>query len=77
MRIEILRSTIVDMNAVSVGDFVETTERAALMLIQMGKAKEAPVSQTVVITSEVEKTPVIKNPTPKKKKANGNSQPGV
>ena len=78
MRIEILKSTIVDMNAVSVGDFVETTERAALMLIQMGKAKEAPVSQTVVITSDVEETPVKKKPPSKRKpKANGNSQPGV
>ena len=77
MRIEILKSTIVDMNAVSVGDLVETTERSALMLIQMGKAKEAPISQTVVITSEVEKTPAPKKPTPKKKKANGNSQSGV
>ena len=74
MRIEILKSTIVDMNAVSVGDFVETTERAALMLIQMGKAKEAPVSQTVVITPEVEKAPA---PKPKRKKADGNSKPGI
>ena len=77
MRIEILKSTIVDLNPVSKGDVVETTERTGQLLVQMGKAKEAPVSQTVVITSEVEKTPVIKNPTPKKKKANGNSQSGV
>lgn len=77
MRIEILKSTIVDMNPVSVGDLVETTERAALMLIRMGKAKEAPLSQTVVITSDVEETSVKKKPTPKKKKANGDSQPGV
>ena len=76
MRIEILKSTIVDMNAVSVGDIVETTERAALMLIQMGKAKEAPVSQTVVIT-DTENVSPKKKPSPKKKKANGNSQPGV
>ena len=77
MRIEILKSTIVDMNPVSVGELVETTERAALMLIRMGKAKEAPLSQTVVITSDVEETSVKKKPTPKKKKANGDSQPGV
>ena len=77
MLIEILKSTIVDMNPVSVGDLVETTERAALMLIRMGKAKEAPLSQTVVITSDVEETSVKKKPTPKKKKANGDSQPGV
>ncbi len=77
MRIEILKSTIVDMNPVSVGDLVETTERAALMLIRMGKAKEAPLSQTVVITSDVEETSVKKKPTPKKKKANGDSQSGV
>ena len=76
MRIEILKSTIVDMNPVSVGDLVETTERAALMLIRRGKAKEAPLSQTVVITSDVEETPVKKKPTPKKKKANGESQSG-
>ena len=50
MRIEILRSTIVDLNAVQVGDVVDTSERTAHLLIQMGKAKEAPVSQTVVIT---------------------------
>ena len=47
------------------------------MLIRMGKAKEAPLSQTVVITSDVEETSVKKKPTPKKKKANGDSQPGV
>ena len=54
MRIEILKSTIVDLNPVSKGDVVETTERTGQLLVQMGKAKEAPVSQTVVITSDVE-----------------------
>ena len=78
MRIEMLKSTIVDMNPVSKGDVVETTDRSAWMLIRMGKAKEAPISQTVVITPEVEKTPVPKKPTPKKKpKADGNSKPGI
>ena len=77
MRIEILKSTIVDLNAVQIGDLVETSERTAHLLIQMGKAKEAPISQTVVITPEVEETPVLKKPTPKRKKANGNSQPGI
>lgn len=77
MRIEILRSTIVDLNTVQIGDVVETSDRTAHLLIQMGKAKEAPVSQTVVITSEVEETPVLKKPTPKRKKANGNSKPGI
>ncbi len=74
MRIEILRSTIVDLNAVQVGDVVDTSERTAHLLIQMGKAKEAPVSQTVVITPEVEKAPA---PKPKRKKADGNSKPGI
>jgi len=76
MRIEIIRSTVVDLNNVNEGDFVETTERTAQLLIRAGKAKEAPVSQTVVITPEVEKTPVLKKPTPKRKKADGNSKPG-
>jgi len=74
MRIEILRSTIVDLNAVQVGDVVDTSERTAHLLIQMGKAKEAPVSQTVVITPEVEKAPA---PKPKRKKADGNFKPGI
>ena len=78
MRIEILKSTIVDLNPVSKGDVVETTERTGQLLVQMGKAKEAPVSQTVVITSDVEETPVKKKtPSKRKPKANGNSQPGV
>ena len=74
MRIEILRLTIVDLNAVQVGDVVDTSERTAHLLIQMGKAKEAPVSQTVVITPEVEKAPA---PKPKRKKADGNFKPGI
>ena len=74
MQIEILKSTIVDMNAVAVGDVVETSQRTADMLIVMGKAKAAPVSQTVVITSEVKETPAPKKTTPKRKpKANGDS----
>ena len=77
MRIEMLRSTIVDLNQVNEGDFVETSDSTARLLIGMNKAKEAPISQTVVITSDVEQTSVKKKPTPKKKKANGNSQPGV
>jgi len=78
MQIEILKSTIVDMNSVAAGDVVETSQRTADMLIVMGKAKAAPVSQTVVITSEVKETPVPKKTTPKRKlKANGDSQPGI
>ena len=74
MQIEILKSTIVDMNSVAAGDVVETSQRTADMLIVMGKAKAAPVSQTVVISSEVEKTPAPKKTTPKRKpKANGDS----
>ena len=79
MRIEMLRSTIVDLNQVNKGDFVETSESTARLLIGMNKAKEAPLLQNVVITSEpdVKKTSVKKKTTPKKPKANGNSQPGV
>tara|TARA_R100000664_G_C2752594_1_gene139878 strand:+ start:1246 stop:1488 length:243 start_codon:yes stop_codon:yes gene_type:complete len=80
MRIEMLRSTIVDLNQVNKGDFVETSESTARLLIGMNKAKEAPLLQNVVITSEpdVEKTSAKKKTTPKRKpKANGNSQPGV
>ena len=80
MRIEMLRATIVDLNQVNKGDFVETSESIARLLIGMNKAKEAPLLQNVVITSEpdVEKTSVKKKTTPKRKpKANGNSQPGV
>ena len=74
MQIEILKSTIVDMNSVAAGDVVETSQRTADMLIVMGKAKAAPVSQTVVITPEVIETPAPKKPTPKRKpKANGDS----
>ena len=74
MQIEILKSTIVDMNAVAVGDVVETSQRTADMLIVMGKAKAAPVSQTGVITAEVKETPAPKKTTPKRKpKANGDS----
>ena len=74
MQIEILKSTIVDMNSDAAGDVVETSQRTADMLIVMGKAKAAPVSQTVVITSEVKATPVPKKTTPKRKpKANGDS----
>ena len=77
MRIQITRSTIVDMHPVSVGDFVETSERTAKLLIGLNKAIEAPVLQNVVITPDVEETPVKKKPTPKRKpKANGNSKPG-
>ena len=52
MRIEMLRATIVDLNQVNVGDFVETSESTARLLIGMNKAKEAPLLQNVVITSE-------------------------
>jgi len=76
MRIQITRSTIVDMHPVSVGDFVETSERTARLLIGLNKAIEAPVLQNVVITPDVEETPVKKKPTPKRRKANGNSKPG-
>jgi len=79
MRIEMLKATIVDLQTVKKGDFVNTSDRTATLLIGMGKAKEAPVLQNVVITSEpdVKKTSVKKKTTPKKPKANGNSQPGV
>ena len=76
MRIEMLKSTIVDLQTVSKGDFVDTSDRTATLLIGMGKAKEAPVLQNVVITPDVEETPVKKKPTPKRRKANGNSKPG-
>ena len=80
MRIEMLRSTIVDLHPVKPGDFIETSESIARLLIGMNKAKEAPLLQNVVITSEtdVETTSVKKKSTPKRKpKANGNSQSGV
>ena len=78
MRIELLKSTIVDMKPVSPGDVIEVTERVGWMLIRMNKAKESPVSQTVVITSEAKEAPVPKKTSPKKKpKAKGNSQSGV
>jgi hypothetical protein len=38
MRIQMLRSTIVDLKQVSVGDIVETSEQASRLLIGIGKS---------------------------------------
>ena len=72
MRIQMLQNTIVDLKHVSVGDFVETDHRSALLLIGIAKAIPAPLSQEVVVTTEpepkVESDPV--KPAPKRRKTN-------
>ena len=72
MRIEILRNTIVDLQQVNVGDFVETDLRSALLLIGIKKAIAAPLPQEVIVTAEPDPLPT--NPIPKRRKPN-DSQP--
>ncbi len=74
MRIEILRNTIVDLQQVNVGDFVETDSRSALLLIGIKKAIAAPLPQEVIVTTEPDPLPT--NPIPKRRKAN-DSQPRI
>ena len=78
MRIQMLQNTIVDLKHVSVGDFVETDHKSALLLIGIAKAIPAPLSQEVVVTAEpepkVESDPV--KPAPKRRKTN-DPQPRV
>ena len=73
MRIQMLKSTIVDLKPVQIGDFVETDQKSALLLIGIGKAMPAPLPQEVVIESE-EAQP--DKPAPKRRKTNA-SQPRV
>jgi cell division protein FtsX len=74
MRIQMLKSTIVDLKQVHEGDFVETDQKSALLLIGIGKAMPAPLPQEVVIEAEVE--PQTTKPAPKRRKTNA-SQSGV
>jgi cell division protein FtsX len=74
MRIKMLKSTIVDLKQVQEGDFVETDQRSALLLIGIGKAMPAPLPQEVVIEAEEKPQPV--KPAPKRRKTN-DSQPRV
>jgi len=74
MRIKMLRSTIVDLKQVQEGDFVETDQRSALLLIGIGKAMPAPLPQEVVIEAEEKPQPV--KPAPKRRKTN-DPQPRV
>ena len=73
MRIQMLRNTIVDLKEVKVGDFVETDQKSALLLIGIQKAIPAPISQEVVVTAE-EPEPI--KPAPKRRKTN-DPQPGI
>lgn len=72
MRIQMLRNTIVDLKEVKVGDFVETDQKSALLLIGIHKAIPAPLIQEVVVTAEpepkVESIPVP--PASKRRKTN-------
>jgi len=74
MRIQMLRSTIVDLKEVKVGDIVETDQKSALLLIGIEKAIPAPLIQEVVVTAEEEPQPV--KPAPKRRKTN-DTQPRV
>ncbi len=74
MRIKMLKSTIVNLKQVQEGDFVETDQRSALLLIGIGKAMPAPLPQEVVIEAEEKPQPV--KPAPKRRKTN-DSQPRV
>jgi hypothetical protein len=76
MRIQMLRNTIVDLKEVKVGDFVETDQRSALLLIGIQKAIPAPLSQEVVVTAEEQPESVQSKPAPKRRKTN-DPQPGV
>ena len=74
MRIQMLRSTIVDLKQVEVGDIVETDHKSALLLIGIKKAIPAPIPQEVVVTAEpeiqVEADPIPVPPAPKRRKTN-------
>ena len=74
MRIQMLRSTIVDLKQVHEGDFVETDKKSALLLIGIGKAMPAPLPQEVVI--EADEQPETVKPAPKRRKTN-DPQPRV
>jgi hypothetical protein len=74
MRIQMLKSTIVDLKQVHEGDFVETDQKSALLLIGIGKAMPAPITQEVVLPAEEQ--PQLTKPAPKRRKTNA-SQPGV
>ena len=74
MRIKMLKSTIVDLKQVQEGDFVETDQKSALLLIGIGKAMPAPLPQEVVIEAKEKPQPV--KPAPKRRKTN-DSQPRV
>ncbi|MGA1718211.1 MAG: hypothetical protein ACO38Q_05385 [Aquiluna sp.] len=74
MRIQMLKSTIVDLKQVQEGDFVETDQKSALLLIGIGKAMPAPLPQEVVIEAEVK--PQTTKPAPKRRKTN-DPQPRV
>ncbi len=76
MRIQMLRNTIVDLKEVKVGDFVETDNKSALLLIGIQKAIPAPLSQEVVVTAEEQPESVQSKPAPKRRKTN-DPQPGV
>ena len=73
MRIQMLRSTIVDLKQVQEGDFVETDQKSALLLIGIGKAMPAPLPQEVVVEPQ-EAQP--DKPAPKRRKTNA-AQSGV
>ena len=68
MRIQMLRNTIVDLQQVNIGDFIETDSKSALLLIGIKKAIAAPLSQEVIVTAE----PIP--PIPKRRKTD-DSQP--
>ena len=68
MRIQMLKSTIVDLKPVQIGDFVETDQKSALLLIGIGKAVLAPISQEVVLPAEEQ--PQSIKPAPKRRKTN-------
>lgn len=76
MRIQMLRDTIVDLKPVKIGDFVETDQRSALLLIGIAKAIPAPIPQEVVVTAEEQPESVQSKPAPKRRKTN-DPQPGV
>ena len=52
MRIQMLRNTIVDLQQVNIGDFVETDSKSALLLIGIKKAIAAPLPQEVIVTAD-------------------------
>ena len=52
MRIQMLRNTIVDLQQVNIGDFVETDPKSALLLIGIKKAIAAPLPQEVIVTAD-------------------------